>query len=356
MGDHYGNGIKRESNSKLRISFKRFAENFLAILIAGVLGVIFTYFASEYVDETDLIRGFAMSVIIFFVPVRAGIDRVHSNGLEGITLFLELAFISCSIFTVFCGFMNIDKQVILKVFRIIDIVYFTIESLNRGDDSKTQTKESNTNANSGTAYGNSTKQESNDGYNYGNNGYYQYDKYGNGSSYSYSSTENNSGASKERDYSYRYDDDDDDNKSENENTYGYYHNSYTQQNRKNNHYQSNSGSSYGGSYYNGSNYSNRNNDSSSNGSYNNKSNNSNGSSNSSNNSHSTQRAPTRAQVEAALRVFGMSSPFTKAQIRKRRNALINLNHPDHGGSNEKAIEINNAYDILKSTLTEGVIG
>jgi curved DNA-binding protein CbpA len=30
------------------------------------------------------------------------------------------------------------------------------------------------------------------------------------------------------------------------------------------------------------------------------------------------------------------------------SGLIKINHPDHGGANEMAIKINNAYDLLKN--------
>ena len=74
--------------------------------------------------------------------------------------------------------------------------------------------------------------------------------------------------------------------------------------------------------------------------------------NSQNSSRSNFRSRiTQEDIDRSLRVFGMKFPYTSAQLRKKRNELIRINHPDHGGSNEKAIEINTAYDILKNFVS-----
>ena len=54
-----------------------------------------------------------------------------------------------------------------------------------------------------------------------------------------------------------------------------------------------------------------------------------------------------SDFDKALRVFGVKLPFSSADLKKRRNELVRKNHPDHGGTNEKMIEINKAYDLLK---------
>lgn len=54
-----------------------------------------------------------------------------------------------------------------------------------------------------------------------------------------------------------------------------------------------------------------------------------------------------SDFDRALRVFGLKLPFSSADLKKRRNELVKKNHPDHGGTNEKMIEINKAYELLK---------
>lgn len=47
-------------------------------------------------------------------------------------------------------------------------------------------------------------------------------------------------------------------------------------------------------------------------------------------------------------------PFTSDQLRKAFRTQIKIAHSDHGGSDEKAIEIINAYNILKNYVYNSV--
>lgn len=46
-------------------------------------------------------------------------------------------------------------------------------------------------------------------------------------------------------------------------------------------------------------------------------------------------------------MFGVEIPYTEAEIRKKRNELIKKVHPDAGGSEKKAAQINEYYALLK---------
>jgi curved DNA-binding protein CbpA len=46
-------------------------------------------------------------------------------------------------------------------------------------------------------------------------------------------------------------------------------------------------------------------------------------------------------------------PVTREQLKKAYIKQVKLNHPDAGGSTEKMIQINNAYEYLESNL-EGI--
>lgn len=49
----------------------------------------------------------------------------------------------------------------------------------------------------------------------------------------------------------------------------------------------------------------------------------------------------------ALQIFGFSdSQYTQEQLNKKWKELMKKNHPDNGGSEAKAKEINDAYDVL----------
>lgn len=50
--------------------------------------------------------------------------------------------------------------------------------------------------------------------------------------------------------------------------------------------------------------------------------------------------------EKARRIFGLYGEFTVNGLKAVRRSLMKKNHPDQGGSEERAREINAAYDIL----------
>lgn len=51
--------------------------------------------------------------------------------------------------------------------------------------------------------------------------------------------------------------------------------------------------------------------------------------------------------EIANYYFKMARPFTIADLKKRRRALMKAYHPDAGGTNEQATSINKDFDVLK---------
>lgn len=53
----------------------------------------------------------------------------------------------------------------------------------------------------------------------------------------------------------------------------------------------------------------------------------------------------------ALEIFGMSKPYTFAELKKRRMELLKKVHPDQGGSNMMARLVNEAYEILKTSAS-----
>jgi hypothetical protein len=54
-----------------------------------------------------------------------------------------------------------------------------------------------------------------------------------------------------------------------------------------------------------------------------------------------------SEFEKAKKMFGVEIPYTEAEIRKKRNELIKKVHPDAGGSEKKAAQINEYYALLK---------
>lgn len=70
-----------------------------------------------------------------------------------------------------------------------------------------------------------------------------------------------------------------------------------------------------------------------------------------------QRRNARGRQESdrlhdALVLFGMSMPFTMAELKSRRNMLMKAVHEDAGGDKEYAQKVNAAFDLLKS-VTDG---
>lgn len=59
-----------------------------------------------------------------------------------------------------------------------------------------------------------------------------------------------------------------------------------------------------------------------------------------------RRTSTNITLKEAEALFQMSTPFTKEQIRKKRNILLKKNHPDEGGSPEMCKKINLSYEVL----------
>lgn len=55
----------------------------------------------------------------------------------------------------------------------------------------------------------------------------------------------------------------------------------------------------------------------------------------------------RDELQEALEFYGLTIPFTETVLREKRKKLIKEAHPDEGGSNEKAADINRYFDILK---------
>lgn len=54
-----------------------------------------------------------------------------------------------------------------------------------------------------------------------------------------------------------------------------------------------------------------------------------------------------SQKDAAMRLFGLKEPFTKAELKAKYRVLMKKSHPDSGGSDEQAAMVNKAYELLK---------
>lgn len=53
------------------------------------------------------------------------------------------------------------------------------------------------------------------------------------------------------------------------------------------------------------------------------------------------------ELQEALDFYGLTIPFTETVLREKRKKLIKEAHPDEGGSNERAADINRYFDVLK---------
>ena len=53
-------------------------------------------------------------------------------------------------------------------------------------------------------------------------------------------------------------------------------------------------------------------------------------------------------LESAMELFSIKRPFTKSELRKKRNIFIASNHihPDDGGSEEAFRKVQDAYELL----------
>lgn len=60
------------------------------------------------------------------------------------------------------------------------------------------------------------------------------------------------------------------------------------------------------------------------------------------NNHRTAESP----LDEAKRLFNVTAPYTKADIKKIRNRLMKMYHPDVGGSEEMCKKVNEAYALL----------
>lgn len=56
---------------------------------------------------------------------------------------------------------------------------------------------------------------------------------------------------------------------------------------------------------------------------------------------------TASDYDAALKYFGLKTPFTAEQLKAKRRKFMKTAHPDVGGSAEDAKKINRYYDVLK---------
>lgn len=53
------------------------------------------------------------------------------------------------------------------------------------------------------------------------------------------------------------------------------------------------------------------------------------------------------ELQESLDFYGLTIPFTETVLREKRKKLIKEAHPDEGGSNERAADINRYFDVLK---------
>lgn len=58
------------------------------------------------------------------------------------------------------------------------------------------------------------------------------------------------------------------------------------------------------------------------------------------------------KIAAAKQVMGFaqSEPLTKEMVQQRHRKLVRKHHPDHGGSTERMMAINNARDVLLAEM------
>lgn len=64
-----------------------------------------------------------------------------------------------------------------------------------------------------------------------------------------------------------------------------------------------------------------------------------------------RQPPPQSNAEKdALELYELSRPYTLADIKRKRNALLLRVHPDHGGSLALTRQVNEAFELLKSRL------
>lgn len=306
-----------------KLSFRSVVESVIAFLITGFLGVLYAYFVSGQSSNVALMRNFAETAFVFFPSIRTGMLMMHYG--EGASTFLTLAFFTIVAMAI-CGFLGISKKTFVFVLAILDAIYaFLLFYGDDGiiDDAKEEAREEarrENNTHRAYSSGSSEREES---YSSGSGRYagFEYENEDtsgkNGYSYSNSGNTESSYGSYYDDYSY-YDDDD-------EYEREYYDCSEDEEDDEDEESEQKESSQQDGS-------SEKSSDSSH---------------NSSGGSGSYTSPHQESDFDRALRVFGLKLPFSSADLKKRRNELVKKNHPDHGGTNEKMIEINKAYELLK---------
>lgn len=65
------------------------------------------------------------------------------------------------------------------------------------------------------------------------------------------------------------------------------------------------------------------------------------------NTNKNHSSKSKGDLDAAMKIFGMTVPFTIEELKKKRKQLAIKYHPDQGGSVEMCAKINAAFDILK---------
>ena len=310
-----------------KLSFRSAVESVLAFAIAGFLGVLYAYYVSGQSSNAALMQSFVETAFVFFPSVRTGMVMMHDG--EGVSTFLTLAFFTVVAMAV-CGFFGISKKTLVFVFAILDVLYaFLLFAGEDGfdEDSEDAHRENNTHRTyrENTYRASSGSAEKEESYSSGSGRYagFEYEDEGtsgeNEYSYSNSGSTESSYGSYYDDYSYYDGDGYNEYKREN---YDYDFNEDEEDDedeeseQKESSQQSESSGKSSDSSYNGS-------------------------------SGSYTSSHQESDFDKALRVFGVKLPFSSADLKKRRNELVRKNHPDHGGTNEKMIEINKAYDLLK---------
>lgn len=313
-----------------KVSFQSVVESVMAFMIAGFLGVLYAYFVSGRNSNVALMRNFVETAFVFFPSIRTGMVMMHCG--EGASTFLTLAFFTIVAMAV-CGFLGISKKTFVFVLAILDAIYafkllFDYDGII--DDAKEEAREeARRENNTYRTYRENTYRASSDSagkeesYSSGSKRYagfeYEDEDTSDENEYSYSHSESaeSSYGSYYNDYSY-YDDDD-------EYEREYYNCSEDEEDEEDEESEQKESSQQSESS-----------DKSSSDSH-----------NSSGGSGSYTSPHQESDFDKALRVFGLKLPFSSADLKKRRNELVKKNHPDHGGTNEKMIEINKAYELLK---------
>lgn len=374
-----------------KLSFKGIMINLITILIAGGLGVLYSAYATGQTGSAALLSSFFETSVIFFLALRISFAMARVDMMEFLPLLLTLGLMTCAVVAV-CGFFGVSKKTLVVLFLIPDAFIILVTSMaafytdedkvneevkKEAEESRKRREQkyrgnnyySGSNSDSYAGYNSNTEynHSSDSGYNSYYSGYSSNSGYGSSES-GYTNDGYSSGQSndddfydyykEEAEYEYKYREENgdyyDDPFDDDEKTYSQSSSkasggdsSYESSGYRNTSYKNYSSSSQSSSY--GSSGSSAGN------SYK-KTSSSQNSQKSSQNSQNSSRSNFRSRItqediDRSLRVFGMKFPYTSAQLRKKRNELIRINHPDHGGSNEKAIEINTAYDILKNFVS-----